>query len=230
MSPWGRHCRVCPTAPAASTPRSSGCSRTSRLPAPNGTFQRDLTGVQIDRDQVGIGRLDERDRAEACAPGLCAAPGPSPSRETSGATRRRGSCCCTGRRPPDRSPHSRKPGSCRSSSDVRTNRSPVCRGRTPRRPSLRRRWRPGRWRVPRRLGGVKSGPIRNRCISFTASAWISGVRSFASSSVTPCRAKAGGLVGNGCVGYSTSPGTSVAVSTARSSMGHTGSPVTRSNT
>ena len=77
---------------------------------------------------------------------------------------------------------------------------------------------------------MNSGPSRNCCISASASAWISGVRSFASSSDTPCLLKGGGLVGNGCVGYSTSPGTSVVVSTARSSMGHTGSPVTRSNT
>jgi len=44
-----------------------------------------------------------------------------------------------------------------------------------------------------------------------------------------CRAKAGGLVGNGCVGDDTSPGTSL-LGTGRSSMGHSGLPLTRSNT
>ncbi len=75
-----------------------------------------------------------------------------------------------------------------------------------------------------------SGPSRNRRISAMASAWISGVRSFASASDTPWPLNGGGLVGNSCVGYGTSPGTSVAVSTARSSIGHTGLPVARSNT
>ena len=45
----------------------------------------------------------------------------------------------------------------------------------------------GRISVPRRLGGVNSGPSRNCCISATASAWISGVRSFASSRNRPVR-------------------------------------------
>ena len=39
----------------------------------------------------------------------------------------------------------------------------------------------GRWTVPRRAGGVKSGPRRKRFICFSASALISGVRSLASS-------------------------------------------------
>ena len=43
------------------------------------------------------------------------------------------------------------------------------------------------------------------------------------------REYAGGLVGNGCVGLAFSPGMSLA-GTARSSIGHTGCPVTRSNT
>ena len=62
-------------------------------------------------------------------------------------------------------------------------------------PSMR-----GRCRVPRSAGGVNSGPIRKRPISSRAMALISGVRSLASSSETPCPANAGGLVGNGCVG------------------------------
>jgi len=51
----------------------------------------------------------------------------------------------------------------------------------------------------------------------------------ASSSVTPCSVNAGGFVGNGCVGHACSPLTSLA-GTARSSIGHTGVPVTRSKT
>ena len=50
-----------------------------------------------------------------------------------------------------------------------------------------------------------------------------------SSSSNPCRSKGGGLVGKGCVGERVSPGTSLA-GTGRSSMGQTGSPVTRSKT
>ena len=48
-------------------------------------------------------------------------------------------------------------------------------------------------------------------------------------SVTPCRSNAAGLVGNGWVGETRSPGTS-ACGTGRSSIGHSGSPVTRSKT
>ena len=44
-----------------------------------------------------------------------------------------------------------------------------------------------------------------------------------------CRANAGGFVGTGCVGQDCSPGTSL-LGTGRSSIGHSGSPVTRSNT
>ena len=77
---------------------------------------------------------------------------------------------------------------------------------------------------------MKSGPRRYVRISSTARRRISGVRSFASASDTPCPANGGGFVGNGWVGYGTSPGTSVSVSTGRSSIGQTGSPVTRSNT
>ena len=48
--------------------------------------------------------------------------------------------------------------------------------------------------------------------------------------VTPWYSNGGGFVGNGCVGDSASPSRSVSVSTGRSSMGQTGSPVTRSKT
>ena len=40
----------------------------------------------------------------------------------------------------------------------------------------------------------------------------------------------GGFVGNGCVGQTCSPWTSVLVGTGRSSIGHTGLPLTRSKT
>ena len=46
----------------------------------------------------------------------------------------------------------------------------------------------------------------------------------------PWYSKGGGFVGNGWVGDRTSPSRSVSVSTGRSSMGQTGSPVTRSKT
>ena len=50
-----------------------------------------------------------------------------------------------------------------------------------------------------------------------------------SSSVRPWRSNGAGLVGNGWVGEVHSPGT-VDFGTGRSSIGHTGLPVTRSNT
>ena len=51
-----------------------------------------------------------------------------------------------------------------------------------------------------------------------------------SSAVNFCRAKGGGAVGKGCVGQTSSPGTSVRVGTGRSSIGQIGSPVTRLKT
>ena len=50
-----------------------------------------------------------------------------------------------------------------------------------------------------------------------------------SSTDTPWRSNGGGLVTNGCVGAYHSPGTSP-FSTGRSTIGHTGWPVARSNT
>jgi hypothetical protein len=88
---------------------------------------------------------------------------------------------------------------------------------------------PGTISMPSSDGGVYRGPRRYFFISAWASALSSGVRSNASSSVTPCGENAGGLVGNGCVGHASSPGTSL-FGAGRSSMGHTGLPVTRSNT
>ena len=82
---------------------------------------------------------------------------------------------------------------------------------------------------PRVMGGVKTGPKRYCWTMRRASASSSGVRSMISSSSNPCRSNGGGLVGNGWVGERVSPGTSLA-GTGRSSMGQTGSPVTRSKT
>src|SRR5262252_8385817 len=57
-------------------------------------------------------------------------------------------------------------------------------------------------------GGVKIGPILYFETNSTASWWSCGVKSIRSSSDTPCRSKAGGLVGKGCVGEYHSPGPS----------------------
>ena len=78
--------------------------------------------------------------------------------------------------------------------------------------------------------GAKS-PLRaffSRSVQDARSASVrnSGVRS---STVICCRANGAGLVGNGCVGQVCSPGTAL-FSIARSSMGHSGVPVSRSNT
>src|SRR4029450_6807908 len=78
-------------------------------------------------------------------------------------------------------------------------------------------------------GGVNIGPILYFETSFTASARSSGVKSIRLSTDTPCRSYAGGLVTNGCVGEYHSPGTSP-FGTGRSSIGHTGFAVPRSNT
>ena len=45
----------------------------------------------------------------------------------------------------------------------------------------------------------------------------------------PCSLNGGGVAGNGCVGQASSPATSLG-GTGRSSIGHTGTPVTRSKT
>src|SRR5439155_17683484 len=82
-----------------------------------------------------------------------------------------------------------------------------------------------------RIGGVK-GEVPTLYFSSTCSACSrsAGVKSITSSGTfRNCREYAGGLVGNGCVGDVFSPGT-VDCSTGRSSIGHTGWPVTRSKT
>src|SRR5262249_11321060 len=80
------------------------------------------------------------------------------------------------------------------------------------------------------IGGRNIGPVLYRATLSFACARNSGVKSIKSSgTLTYCLAYAGGLVGNGCVGDVFSPGTSDC-GTGRSSIGQTGSPVTRSKT
>ena len=78
-------------------------------------------------------------------------------------------------------------------------------------------------------GGVNNGPVTKCLVSSIACARSSGVKSIRSSTLSPWRSNAGGLVGNSCVGEAFSPGTADA-GTGRSSIGHTGLPVTRSST
>src|SRR5581483_3871105 len=80
-----------------------------------------------------------------------------------------------------------------------------------------------------RVGGLNIGPFLNCSITLSPCARSSGVKSIRSSTVTVWRAYAGGFVGKGCVGEYHSPGTSP-FGTGRSSIGQTGSPVTRSKT
>src|SRR5579871_3577599 len=77
--------------------------------------------------------------------------------------------------------------------------------------------------------GVKIGPILYFETILNASARSSGVKSIRSSSEGMAALPyAGGLVGIGWVGEYHSPGTSP-LGTGRSSIGHMGSPVARSN-
>ena len=78
-------------------------------------------------------------------------------------------------------------------------------------------------------GGANIGPRVYCATIFSAWALISGVKSITSSTVKPWRSNAAGFVGNGCVGDVRSPGV-FDCGTARSSIGHTGLPVSRSNT
>ncbi len=91
---------------------------------------------------------------------------------------------------------------------------------------------PGSWTVSRLYpAGVNSPSLRAAAIFSFHVARSSGVRKngLISSAVIFCRAKGGGAVGKGCVGQACSPGTSLC-GTGRSSMGQSGSPVTRSKT
>ena len=106
---------------------------------------------------------------------------------------------------------------------------PGLRDRTRRRPS---------WRRPTRRAERSSLPSTAACTaapSGTSSSPPAPPPSAPASdrtrrrASTPCSVNAGGLVGNGCVGEVSSPGTSLC-GTGRSSIGQTGSPVTRSKT
>src|SRR5882672_12288653 len=84
---------------------------------------------------------------------------------------------------------------------------------------------PGMWLASSNPIGVKSPSFLAfvmRCRNCSRSSSDSRY-GFRSSTVNFCRAKGGGLVGNGCVGQTCSPGTSVLVGTGRSSIGQTGS-------
>ena len=76
--------------------------------------------------------------------------------------------------------------------------------------------------------GSYGPPILNFLTISCASRLSSGVKSMRSLSVSPSGSIGSGLVGNGCVGDVQLPGT-VVCGTGRSSIGHTGSPVTRLN-
>src|SRR5258707_421506 len=78
-------------------------------------------------------------------------------------------------------------------------------------------------------GGVNTGPILYLAMIVCAWSRSAGVKLIKSSTNTPLRLYAGGLLGNGCVGEYHSPGT-VPFSTGFSGIGHTGFPVKRSST
>ena len=92
-------------------------------------------------------------------------------------------------------------------------------------------WLPGIEIVSVRPGGVKMPSLRIFATRSRMAAYCSGDGSqgFTSSTVNVWRANGGGLVGKGCVGQDCSPGTSLC-GTGRSSIGQSGSPVTRSKT
>src|SRR5712671_1191395 len=103
-------------------------------------------------------------------------------------------------------------------------------GSTPELPQFAPPLLPGICMVPLRLGGVNKPSLCQVCsISLTLALSSSVKYGLMSFSVNDCRANAGGLVGNGCVGQDSSPGTSD-FGTGRSSIGHNGLPVSRSNT
>src|SRR6266513_2030793 len=73
-------------------------------------------------------------------------------------------------------------------------------------------------------GGMNILPLRAAAILVFQVSRSSGVRMYwlISVSLSDCFANGGGLVGNGCVGHDSSPGTSL-FGTGRSSMGQIGS-------
>jgi hypothetical protein len=77
------------------------------------------------------------------------------------------------------------------------------------------------------LGGVNRPSLRQvLSISRTLALSSSEMYGLMSFSVNDCLANAGGFVGKGCVGQDSSPGTSD-FGTGRSSIGHSGLPVSR---
>ena len=82
--------------------------------------------------------------------------------------------------------------------------------------------------VPSRLGGTNWPALRTLRKRSSTAACASGVRLVTMSSVKIWRAKGGGFSGSGCFAAVASPSTSEA-GTARSSIGNSGLPVSRSN-
>ena len=78
----------------------------------------------------------------------------------------------------------------------------------------------------REIGGVKIPSFRRPAIICLHAAWPSGVMPNAAVAVKPCGLSGGVTVVNGCVRDACSPGI-VLAGTARSSIGKTGSPVSR---
>src|SRR6185503_21273502 len=88
---------------------------------------------------------------------------------------------------------------------------------------------PGMWIASLNPIGVKSPSFlafAMRCLNWSRSSGVN-MYGLTSSGVNFWRANGGGAVGNGCVGHTCSPGTSVLVGTGRSSIGQIGSPVKR---
>ena len=173
-----------------------------------------LAGVHVDGGDAAVGGLEQG----------------QPPRALGGTRGCRG---CSGR--------SCDPG-CRESGRPRTSPSPTarraCRSRGRSRPRPTRPRRPsrgaagcpcGRRRRRREsTAGCRSPPVRTARRSRRPRLAGSGLKSTRVSTEMPCTSNAAGFVGNGWVGEIHSPGVSEP-GTGRSTMGHTGSPVTRSN-
>ena len=92
-------------------------------------------------------------------------------------------------------------------------------------------WLPGIAIVSVKPGGVNGPSLRAFATRSRIASYCSGVAShgLTSSTVNVMRPNGAGLVGHGCVGHAFSPGISL-FGTGRSSIGHSGLPVTRSKT
>ena len=90
---------------------------------------------------------------------------------------------------------------------------------------------PGIETVSMNAGGVNGPSFRALATRSFIVSYCSGDSShgFTSSTVKSIFANGGGAVGNGCVGHACSPGTSL-LGTGFSSIGQSGSPVTRLKT